>query len=123
MRTPLNLIPQMVDGVQVRAESWPWYDMDVVVLEKGHSWSCNMWTSVMLLENVMTMLADKWNNVGSDDLVNVKLGCDVVSTTLTHILEAQWSKSRIKSNPDPYHDRRSTRASLSKTFLSAKQSP
>ena len=108
MQASLHFIPKVFNWVQIRAEGRPWHDADVVLLEDGHGSSGNMRTSVVLLKSVLTMLSKKRNNVGSDDLVNIPLCCDAVSSTMTNILKAHGSKSRIKSNASPDHNARTT---------------
>ena len=87
IESPLNLVPQVFNGVKVRTEGRPWKSLYPILTEEVSRRSGSMGTSVVLLEDVVSMTTKMGYDEGSQGLIDVAGSCNTVSSTMADILE------------------------------------
>ncbi|KAK7094240.1 uncharacterized protein [Littorina saxatilis] len=63
-----------------------------------------MGTSIVLLKNAVPVSLDKWNHIGTQDLIDVAVCIDTIPTALADVLKDDRPHSLIGTNGAPYHD-------------------
>ncbi len=70
--TPIQSIPNMLNGWHVRWVCWPCKNWDVFSFQKLYTDPCNMGPCIIMLQHEV-MVVDEWHNNGPQDLVTVSL--------------------------------------------------
>ncbi len=70
--TPIQSIPNMLNGWHVRWVCWPCKNWDVFSFQELCTDPCNMGPCIIMLQHEM-MIVDEWHNNGPQDLVTVSL--------------------------------------------------
>ncbi len=70
--TPIQSIPNMLNGWHVRWECWPCKNWDVFSFQELCTDPCNMGPCIIMLQHE-EMLVEEWHNNGPQDLVTVSL--------------------------------------------------
>ncbi len=70
--TPIQSIPNMLNGWHVRWVCWPCKNWDVFSFQELCTDPCNMGPCIIMLQHEM-MVVDEWHNNGPQDLVTVSL--------------------------------------------------
>ncbi len=70
--TPIQSIPNMLNGWQVRWVCWPCKNWDVFSFQELCTDPCNMGPYIIMLQHEV-MVVDEWHNNGPQDLVTVSL--------------------------------------------------
>lgn len=87
IESPLNLIPQMFNGVKVRTEGRPWKSLYPMLMEEVSRCSGSVRTGVVMLEGVVSMTTKMGYDEGSQRLIDVAASRNTVSSTTADILE------------------------------------
>ncbi len=73
--TPIQSIPNMLNGWHVRWVCWPCKNWDVFSFQELCTDPCNMGPCIIMLQHEV-MVVDEWHNNGPQDLVTVRpVGC------------------------------------------------
>jgi len=104
----LYMVPKVFDGIHVRAECRPWQHPDVVLLKKVGGFSCRMRSCIIVLKHEVVVLMYVGQDHGPENLVDVPLCGDSISTTWADVAEYNWSNELIQPNCTPDHDTRIT---------------
>ncbi len=70
--TPIQSIPNMLNGWHVRRVCWPCKNWDVFSFQELCTDPCNMGPCIIMLQHEV-MVVDEWHNNGPQDLVTVSL--------------------------------------------------
>ncbi len=70
--TPIQSIPNMLNGWHVRWVCWPCKNWDVFSFQELFTDPCNMGPCIIMLQHEV-MVVDEWRNNGPQDLVTVSL--------------------------------------------------
>ena len=80
------------------------HDCDVVLSQKVPGSTGCMRACVILLEQEVRMSPEEGHHMGLEDLGDVTLSCNTISSSLTQVLEDDGSDSLIQGDCPPNHD-------------------
>ena len=90
--------------VQVGTEGRTRHRVDVVGLQELLGGTGGVSFRVVLLEQEVLVVDPERHDVGSQDLVDVTLRVDAVSTALTKVCKEDWPNALMQPNSTPYYD-------------------
>lgn len=100
----LHDVPKVFDWVEIRRSSRMRQKVHAVVTQEVLGSTCSMGTGIVLLEQAVPVPLDKWNHIGTQDLIDVAVCIDTIPTTLADVLKDDRSHSLIDTNGALYHD-------------------
>ncbi len=113
--TPIQSIPNMLNGWHVRWVCWPCKNWDVFSCQELCTDPCNMGPCIIMLQHEV-MVVDEWHNNGPQDLVAVSL-CIQNAINKMHLCSLSITYAAHTITPPPPWATRST------TLTSANRSP
>ncbi len=110
--TPIQSIPNMLNGWHVRWVCWPCKNWDVFSFQELWTDPCNMGPCIIMLQHEV-MVVDEWHNNGPQDLITVSL-CIQNAINKLHLCSLSITYAC------PYHNPIATQST---TLTSANRSP
>ena len=74
VQTPPQLIPRMLDGIEVRGTRWPIHSLNSSLLHSVSHNDCSVWTGIVIHKCEIGPISSKeWHGIWIYDLINISL--------------------------------------------------
>ena len=104
IQLPLHNVPQVFNGIHIRAQRGPGHHPDVVLLQEGCGGPRGVGASVVLLKGKVAVELEVRYDCGPQDLVDITLCIYAVSAPRADALEDHGAHKMVEAYPTPDHD-------------------